>query len=66
VFQPSAPYFFNEFYSTGKVWICILVLPLVALLPDFILMVVRQNHLPNPSDELITGKHAIHASLDKA
>jgi hypothetical protein len=51
------------------VWIFILVLPFVALLPDFISVVVRQNHFPNPSDKFITGRYApvpnVRAKSDK-
>jgi len=57
VFQPSAPYFFHEFYGTPKVWIFLLVVPLIALIPDFMWIVARQNFFPNPSDVLIRESH---------
>lgn len=66
IFQPAAPYFFNEFYSTDKVWIFLLVLPFFALIPDFIYIVARQNFFPNPSDKFILNSMSPEVRDDTA
>lgn len=56
LFQPSVPHFFNEFYATDKVWIFLLIIPFMALMPDFLLIVLRQTFRPNPSEKFIQNK----------
>jgi hypothetical protein len=62
-FQPYAPYFFNEFYTTAKVWLFIIVMPFLALLPDFAYIVCRQNFSPNPSDKLLFPPPSLSSKL---
>lgn len=66
IFQPAAPYFFNEFYGTDKVWVFLLLVPLIALIPDFLYIIARQNFFPNPSDEFIRDFVHVQAGSEDA
>lgn len=54
LFQPQLNQLFLHLLGIGKVWIIIVVTPLVALLPDFIQASWRSSYRQSPVDVLLT------------
>lgn len=59
VFQPQLNQLFLQLLSIGKVWIVIVVTPLVALLPDFIQVTWRSSYRKSPVDVLISRQDSL-------
>lgn len=59
IFQPQFKYLVFRLLGLGKVWIVIIVTPLVALLPDFILSTWRAKYHRTPVDILLTRQDSL-------
>lgn len=53
IFQPEIAGQYFAMLSSGKAWIVLLVLPLVALLPDTIFMLMQKIFFPTPTDAVM-------------
>lgn len=59
VFQPQLNQLFLHLLSIGKVWIVLIVTPLVALLPDFFQASWRSSYRKSPVDVLLTRQDSL-------
>ena len=53
IFQPEIEGQYFAMLASGKAWIVLLVLPLVALLPDTIYMLMQKIFFPTPTDAVM-------------
>ena len=56
VFQPEINGQYFEMLSSGKAWIVLLVLPLVALLPDTTYLLCQKIFFPTPTDAVMLNQ----------
>ena len=56
IFQPEIGGQYNEMVSNGKAWIVLIVLPIVALLPDLIYMLMQKIFFPTPTDAVMVNQ----------
>ena len=52
-FQPNVNHLFFNILGSGKAWIIIFIAPIVALIPDFILVYYKATFHPNPINKLM-------------
>ena len=52
IFQPQLTYVFFDLLSTGKSWVVLAFTPVVALTPDFCILLWRRLLHPTPVDKL--------------
>ena len=53
IFQPEINGQYFEMLTSGKAWIVLLVLPMVALLPDTAYMLCQKIFFPTPTDAVM-------------
>jgi len=53
IFQPEINGQYFEMLSSGKAWIVLLVLPMIALLPDMMYMLCQKIFFPTPTDAVM-------------
>ena len=54
VFQPQITFLFFEMLSSGKAWLIILLTPMIALTPDFVITSYRGIFDPTPTDKVMS------------